>query len=127
MLEANRVEKMDPVIDMDTIKSLQNLGSEEDPNDFLRELIDTFFKSAPSIINDLILAIRKKEMKSVNHLAHKLKGMSYNLGAKRLGLLCQEIEHQSTEKNSFDGDSYIAALPFRFNESEIELKKILLA
>ncbi|MDA9951412.1 ATP-binding protein [Oligoflexaceae bacterium] len=78
-----------------TLCMLRDLGEGNDDNSFLDGLIDTFTKETPHIISDMKHAVKNGRHNAINHLAHKLKGFSRNLGVEELANECEVLEHNS--------------------------------
>ncbi len=60
-----------------------------------------YFDSAPLTFDGLIEATNNSDMPMVKDAAHALRSMSMNIGAVKLGDLCQQIE-DAVQQNNFD-------------------------
>jgi histidine phosphotransfer protein HptB len=72
---------------------LTELQNETDA-EFVCELIDIFMAELPKMLQAIRDAISKKDFVALQSTAHAFKGSSLNLGAKRMGELCLELELQ---------------------------------
>jgi len=70
---------------------LTELQNETDV-EFVCELVDIYMAEAPKMLQAIHDAISHKDFAALKMTAHTLKGSSLNLGAKRLGELCLELE-----------------------------------
>lgn len=89
-------------IDKNRIGVLKSLG-EGDPS-FFRELVERFLSDAKQEIEAIEEALVSSDHLIVSQLAHKLKGSSYNMGAARLGRICEAIsegvEHKDVRRTT---------------------------
>jgi PAS domain S-box-containing protein len=86
-------EKEVLLIDPDAIKRLMDIGRQTDPG-FLQQVLDMFSAQAPQIIKGIQSSYESGKNEALWQHAHKLKGTSLNIGARRLGELCRNIEQQ---------------------------------
>jgi CheY-like chemotaxis protein len=86
-------EKPVLLIDQDAIKRLMDIGRQTDPG-FLQQVLDMFSAQAPQIIQGIQSSFESGKNEALWQHAHKLKGTSLNIGARRLGELCRSIEKQ---------------------------------
>ncbi len=111
----------DPVansrIDLSTITMLKKLGQGD--SKFLTDLIDTFTREAPGVLDELVGSLTQGDAIKIEHHAHKLKGFARNLGLKELSGLCAEIEIHAFELPR-DGD-LTSNLKTCFDASLVEL------
>ena len=73
---------------MATLRELQ----EEGEPDILEELIGLFLEDAPGQMAALGEAVKAGNARSVERIAHTLKGSSGNMGATRMAAICSELE-----------------------------------
>jgi len=76
------------VIDGATFAELQASAGE----DFVGELIDTFFEEAPTMLAELRRASAAAEAEAFRRAAHSLKSNANTFGALALGALARELE-----------------------------------
>jgi len=77
-----------PIIDAATFAELQASAGE----DFVGELIDTFFEEAPTMLAELRRASAAAEAEAFRRAAHSLKSNANTFGALALGTLARELE-----------------------------------
>jgi len=77
-----------PIIDAATFAELQASAGE----DFVGELIDTFFEEAPTMLAELRRSAAAAEAEAFRRAAHSLKSNANTFGALALGTLARELE-----------------------------------
>ena len=77
------------VLDMPTVQRLRDALTPEK----YRTLLDTFDMQQKTCVAEIDVAIRSGDRTEVRRVAHKLKGSSSSLGASRLRICCQALEH----------------------------------
>ena len=90
-----------PVLDMNVVKSLKELGGEDDPNLF-RELVELFLTDARANVEKLTEALEQEDPTAMQRVAHTMKSSAANVGAMRMSRLCSEIE-KLCRAGSIDG------------------------
>lgn len=85
------VEGDAPVLDLEVIESLRELGGEDEP-DLLLELVDLFLDDSQRRIEQMQLALERGNLEEVARAAHTIKSAAANMGARLLSGLCTEIE-----------------------------------
>jgi signal transduction histidine kinase/DNA-binding response OmpR family regulator len=80
-------------IDVQVLAKLREL--ESDMPGLLADVITTYLRETPGRIERIIAAVNGGDAKSAQQGAHGLKGSSSALGALRMAMLCEEIEHGS--------------------------------
>lgn len=78
-------------VDAATIDALKEDGS------LLRELRDLFASEAPEQLGKMTDAYRQRDIKSLAHAAHRLKGTAVTFGAAEMQRRCIEIEQLAKE------------------------------
>ncbi len=86
-------EKEDTLMDQVAINRLMDIGKHTDPG-FLLQVLDMFIAQAPKSISDIESSLEQGNYSKMWQAAHKLKGTSLNIGAKRLGNTCRAIENK---------------------------------
>jgi CheY-like chemotaxis protein/HPt (histidine-containing phosphotransfer) domain-containing protein len=97
-------QAMEEVIDPVIIAGLRQLRT-PGKSDPLAELIDLFVQEAPTQLDAIEKAVAQNDMWSIARTvsaATQLKGSAVNLGARRLGAICDEIEQAAKEGNLSD-------------------------
>ncbi len=79
------------VLDLDVIKSLRELGGEQEPG-LVLELVDLFLSDAHRRLAEMQLALDRGNLDEVARAAHTLKSSAGSMGANLLSSLCTEIE-----------------------------------
>ncbi len=77
-----------PVIDEATFAELQAAAGE----DFVAELVGTFFEEAPAMFAELRAALAAGAAERFRRAAHSLKTNAYTFGAMVLGTRARELE-----------------------------------
>jgi HPt (histidine-containing phosphotransfer) domain-containing protein len=80
---------VEDVLDQTTILQLRETLAA----DMRSELLNTFEEQQERCVADIAKAIRRGDGGEVRRVAHLLKGSSASLGASRLRLCCQQLEH----------------------------------
>ena len=89
------------VIEEATIQTLRGLFEDEkEGQTFLNELIDIYRTSGTETVAELNQTFEKGDLEALSRQAHKLKGLSRNIGALRLGNLCAELEFEAKTKSA---------------------------
>lgn len=112
-----------PLIDQEAIKRLMDIGRQTDPG-FLQQVLDMFTAQAPGIIKEMLNALESREFTSLWQNAHKLKGTSLNIGAKRLGELCREVEVNARNGGTSGLQAQIQELDVVYFQTITELKSL---
>jgi HPt (histidine-containing phosphotransfer) domain-containing protein len=84
-----------PLIDQVTFNELKQMSGA----DFINELIDAFLDDAPSMIQNMHIALDTKDVESFRRNAHSLKSNANTFGATELGTLAKELEMMGKENN----------------------------
>lgn len=82
---------MPNLIDEQTLASLRELQSEEDPH-FLRNYFCLFLKPIPSLTTRIRNAVESSNYEELEMSAHALKSSSSNSGIEVVTALCAELE-----------------------------------
>ena len=88
------------VLDDRVLQGLAELGGEE----FVSELVTEFKQEAGRLVGELSAALRRNKTVQVHGHAHTLRGVSYNVGARTLGKLCDDVKRLSDAELSLQGD-----------------------
>ena len=84
-----------PTIDKATFNELKQISGA----DFINELIDAFLDDAPTIIQNMQMALETKDTETFRRNAHSLKSNANTFGATELGVLAKELELMAKENN----------------------------
>ena len=89
----SRAEKREnaPILDLDVIAGLRELGGEDDPG-LLLELVGLFLTDAPTYVSEIVTGFEGNDLARVQRASHTLKSSSANMGAMGLSGLARTIE-----------------------------------
>ena len=73
-------------------EALEQLRARTGDGGFVAELVDTFLRDAPALLETLRRALENAEAPELRRAAHTLKSNGRMFGATRLAELCQELE-----------------------------------
>ena len=82
------------LLDIAQLEVLRSLADEQQP-DLLDELVTVYFEQAGPIMADLRSALERGDIKALGQSAHALKGVSANLGVRRVVTLCNGLEERA--------------------------------
>ncbi len=108
-----------PIIDPATFNELKQMSGA----DFINELIDAFLDDAPTMIQNMVSALDKKDVESFRRNAHSLKSNANTFGATELGILAKELELMARENNLEVGNK-LEILKETFVKVAEELKRM---
>jgi HPt (histidine-containing phosphotransfer) domain-containing protein len=77
-------------VDWSVIEALREFSSKE--MDLVRELVASFEVNVTEQLPELEKAVRHDDAMTAKFLAHRMRGMCGNLGARRMEFLCERIE-----------------------------------
>lgn len=97
-VENSKPEKEVLVLDKQVIEGLKALEN-GNGNSFVNGLLNVFSKQARTISTEIKTQFEQNNLKEVFKSAHKLKGSSLNVGARKLAAICEEIEIAAKENN----------------------------
>jgi two-component system, sensor histidine kinase and response regulator len=86
------------VVDRSVWTRLRELQEEGEP-DILEELIELFLTDVPPQLGALREAVQSGDARSVERIAHALKGSSGNMGAVGMEALCAELEEMGRSED----------------------------
>ena len=104
-------------IDQATFNELKQMSGA----DFINELIDAFLDEAPTMIQNMHIALDMKDVESFRRNAHSLKSNANTFGATELGVLSKELE-QMAKENNLDVGTRLESLKEAFGNVAEELK-----
>ncbi len=81
-------------LDFSVLATLRDLSEPGQPDPVV-ELIDLFMEDAPDRLQAMQVSLDHRDVEALKIAAHSLKGSAKNLGAKPLGRICAELEHQA--------------------------------
>jgi HPt (histidine-containing phosphotransfer) domain-containing protein len=104
-----------PVIDIAVLDELGQTAGE----DFVAELVGTFFEEAPEMLAALRQALQAGNAESFRRNAHSLKTNAHTFGAMALGALARELERGGLPAD----DLGVAALEAAYEQAAAALKE----
>ncbi len=81
----------EPLLDQ---SALDNIRAVDEDGSVLAEVVQMYLDEAPLQLGGLRQALGTAAGKDLSRIAHALKSASFNVGAKRIGDLCRELERQ---------------------------------
>jgi len=82
-------------IDELILSNLREFDDLDDETNFVDVLIQIYRQEAPVAFQGLQEAFSNADQRGIIHWSHKLKGLSRNLGVRRLSEVCNTIEHEA--------------------------------
>ena len=107
-------------IDYKVLDSLGQLQREGRP-DFVQEMINSFFKDAPNLLEDLKEGATNKDAVRLRHASHALKSASATVGAVILASRCNELEAMTVSGTMSDAALIVGAILEDYRAVEIAL------
>ncbi|QSP94403.1 Hpt domain-containing protein [Marinobacter salinisoli] len=98
-----------PHIDQEALAELQDVMDDE-----FGVLIETFLKDSRERIAGLRQALNGQDADALAQMAHSFKGSCINIGAPRLGALCQIVEKAGKEQRLDDAPATVDAIEAEF-------------
>lgn len=108
-------------LDQQVMLSLRSLNQPGKP-DLVCELAGIFLDIVPSIVGELIQAVRAGNRTKARSLAHKLKGSSRHIGASGMASICAGIEAMSDEVEISWAVDQVTRLEQEFQHVQEELR-----
>ena len=113
----------DELLNQVTIAQLRETLTPE----MLRSLIQTFESSVPQCVDDIVAAAQRGDQIELRRTAHLLKGSAATLGAARLRLACQRLEHTGRDQDPSIDQEQLDMLAPIVSETRRALRLQLLA
>ncbi|HEX6709804.1 MAG TPA: response regulator [Rubrobacter sp.] len=113
----------DDPLDRGVLADLRDLQEEGDP-DLLKELTDLFLVDVPLQLAVLRKAVEAGDVPSVERIVHTLKGSSGNMGARRMGPLCTELEETVRSGELSAAPDLISSLEEEFGRARLALEEV---
>ena len=109
-----------PHLDEEALAELQDVMEDE-----FDILISTYLKDSRDRIESLRAALAEEDSVSFTRAAHSFKGSCFNIGAPRLGALCQEAEATSREGQMGRAGDIVALIESEFETIRDMLERSL--
>jgi HPt (histidine-containing phosphotransfer) domain-containing protein len=117
-----RAEQSEATIDREVLAVIRMMGPDDTP-DFVTMLIDQFLQETSSEVGVLREAACRQDSNVLRAAAHRLKGSSLTMGAKRLAGLCRQLE-ENLERSA---DNTVAPLIAALDEEVIRVREAFAA
>lgn len=114
---------MSKLIDEETLSSLRDLQSEEDPH-FLKNYFNLFLQPLPQLIGAIEKSISEKDYAELAMSAHAIKSSSANSGVLLVSALCAELEKMGHAKSSEGAAEKLATLKKYIFDVEVEIRAL---
>jgi len=121
--ELSTTSQAGSIIDLKIIAGLRDMSEKDEPS-FLYELIGLFLELSPGLVNEMKESAQKGDAFHMMQAAHKLKGSSFNLGARYLADICQKIETKGRNNDFSEMDLLTEQLHNGYEQTSLELKRI---
>jgi HPt (histidine-containing phosphotransfer) domain-containing protein len=105
-------------IDAATFDALKDTTGE----DFVRELVDTFLKEAPVMLEDLRTSLAKDDAERFRRAAHSLKSNANTFGALTLGGIARDLEVSGAAQVRDRGSDALAEVRAEYGRVAADLK-----
>lgn len=113
----NNTENMTPILDEDTLSTLQEIMQDE-----LLEIIHVFIMTIPSELEKLKAANGENDIKAVIAITHTIKGASGNIGASYLSFVCDKLESGLRQNKIEEPTEFIEEIEIGLSKTIEELK-----
>ncbi len=94
-------------------------------DDFLNELINSYFVQAEELLNSAQKAADENDLTKLKFHIHSLKGISYNVGACAVGDLATAVEVKVAGKTTCDSATLLCDIKEAFVKTCSELTKAI--
>jgi HPt (histidine-containing phosphotransfer) domain-containing protein len=108
------------LIDHKTFNELRQMVGE----DFIHELLETYFESSPQLIAEMQAALTTGDADAFQRLAHTMKSNSASFGALELAAQARNLETQARQGNLDVAASLLFELKTMYDQVERELKEL---
>jgi HPt (histidine-containing phosphotransfer) domain-containing protein len=106
------------LIDQKTFDELRRMVGE----DFIHELLETFFESSPQLIAEMQAALEAGDAEAFRRAAHSMKSNSASFGALELAAQARQLETLGRDRNLDRAAPQLAELETSYHQVELELK-----
>ena len=101
----------EPNLDLNHLRSLRDLLE----NDYAK-VMRVFLQDTPPRIDQLRIAAEAKDAKTLQSVAHTMKGSSGNIGASRLAALCHQLEQEARAEKIDDSIVRVGQIDSEYRE-----------
>ena len=110
------------VLDNNVISELREMLEDE-----VDELFDELMQQVPQELAAMSACATARDLKSIEHKVHQIKGSSSNLGVMAFSEACRELEEGLRKGEISDPVPYIAGLNESFEQAVNEIKAMVKA
>ena len=107
-------------LDVSRLEELDALG--EGAAALVTRAISNFIRNAPATLAELEAAHRRGDVDEVAALAHRLKGSAWNLGALRVGSLCERLENEARAHELVEVDAQLDGVRSAYDDAARALR-----
>lgn len=111
---------MSETLDLAVLEELKEL-SESEP-DFLKEIIDMYLVEAPQKLCLLHNAVLQDNAENIYTVAHSMKSISANVGAKIVSDLCKELESKARVGITSGAEQMLTNIASEYEKTQVALK-----
>lgn len=86
--------------------------------DGIMDLIEAFFESAPTLLEQMATAVANRDINGLRHASHTLKSSAANMGALVLSELCKTIEYQARSNDISQSAHYVALAEAEYERAQ---------
>ncbi len=114
--DRNQTDPADPIgpIDKSILYTLKELQIEGEP-DFLERVITTYLTGSQPLMGQLEAAFSQNDSDGMQHIAHRLKSSSANVGAMRLSGFSKMLEMDCKNNSGEDAELMVSAIVSEFD------------
>jgi PAS domain S-box-containing protein len=91
-------------------EALEQLHARAGDRDFVVELVDTFLREGPALVDTLRDALQDTDAQQLRRAAHTLRSNAQVFGARALAALCQEVEAMARAGALADAPALVARI-----------------
>ena len=119
---SGRGDEVHPKIDMKAIEGIRNISTA--PSDeFLIELVDSFWISAPLRLGTMVDAFDAKDFDMLRREAHAFRGSALSLGLREVAQILSRIEYLTLPVTNKEGTRLFETLKIAVHEARVALDK----
>jgi len=100
---------------------LESMGGDQE---FLGELLATYFEDAPQLIAAMQAALAAGEAEELRRAAHSLKSTSATFGAMDLSAKCKDLEMMAKSGALEGAEAQIAVVATEYERAKAELETV---
>ncbi|MGD8584006.1 MAG: Hpt domain-containing protein [Chloroflexota bacterium] len=109
------------IIDKSTFDGLTELVGD----DFIGELVETFFEEAPGLLDEMGRALEDGDAEAFRRSAHSLKSNGQSFGATRLAALARELEYLGRDDRLDEAGPKLLQLQASYEETAEALRVLI--